>query len=68
MSHDTKTKIAHGIHALHHTEAGKKAIHTIATGTIAVGTAVLAPIVGTAAAPVVTVAAIGYGLYRLFKK
>jgi len=65
--HTLKDAIAHGIHLAHRTEAGKKAIHTIATGTVAVGTAALAPIVGATAAPVLAIAAIGYGLWKLFK-
>jgi hypothetical protein len=68
MSHDTTTKIAHAIHAVHNTEIGKKAIHTVGTGAVAVATAVLGPAVVAVAAPVAIVAAIGWGIWSVFKE
>jgi hypothetical protein len=66
--HSIKDTIAHGIHAAHHTEIGKKAIHTALAGTVAVGTAALTPIVGAALAPVITIGALGWGVWRVFSK
>ncbi len=68
MSHDTKSKIAHGIHAAHQTEVGKKVIGAVGKTALVAGTTVLTPVVGATLAPVVTVAAIGYGLWKIFKK
>jgi hypothetical protein len=68
MPHDLKTAIGHGLHVVHNTHTGKKAMHSVASSAIAAGAAVLTPIVGSTAAPFVAAAAIGYGLYRLFKK
>jgi hypothetical protein len=68
MPHDAKTMIGHAIHAAHNTEIGKKAIHTVGTGAVAVATAVLGPAVVAAAAPVAIVAAIGWGIWSAFKE
>jgi hypothetical protein len=67
MPHRLTDTIGHGLHVAHNTHTGKQASNSVASSAIAVGTAILTPIVGPAAAPIVTVAAIGYGLYRLFK-
>jgi hypothetical protein len=64
MARDLKTMIAHGIHAAHNTEIGKKAIHTVGVGTVAAATAVLGPTL----APVAVVAAVGWGLWKVLKK
>jgi hypothetical protein len=64
MAHDLKTMIAHGLHAAHNTETGKKALHTAAAGAVAAATAVLGPTL----APVAVVAAVGWGLWKVLKK
>jgi hypothetical protein len=60
-------QIAHAIHVAHSSESGRKVIHGVGHTVLATGTVLLAPVVGTALAPFVTVGALGYGLWKLLK-